>query len=433
MKLNTLRAYSRESSGQVAVFFALVALPLLICISAALDYTNAVSQKTKVKNALDAAVLAAMNNNALKPSEKEDYALKYFTDNYSGKVPVKLNATATENDVTLSGEAAAELSIGKALGMKEIVIRSTSRAEIASENTICVLALGTSGTGVSFSGGLAYDSPTCSVHSNSRDAKAIVSTSSAKPSAKSFCAVGGTRGNYEPYAKGECKQIEDPYKDVIPPMESWCSPIAALQGASSNSSNPYANSQLVNDIGGFVGGIQDNVILIPGTYCGGVSITGKNIVFLPGDYIMLDGPLRVVAGAQATAENVTIAFKGTGAQLQIDEGSDFVIKAPATGPRAGLAFMEVIEGSASNDSAVNYIRGGSALSVTGTVYFPTQEIEVKGGVNTVGSKAPATSFIARSLTFTGDKGSKIDVKVDHVSAGIPPIMPRAEDGVRLAQ
>jgi len=81
----------------------------------------------------------------------------------------------------------------------------------------------------------------------------------------------------------------------------------------------------------------------------------------------------------------------------------------------------------------NVIKSGSSLTVTGTLYFPTQEINIQGEGSNVGANAPATSFIAYKVNFAGTAGSKVEVKVDHVTAGLPPILPKAEDGVRLVQ
>jgi len=47
------------------------------------------------------------------------------------------------------------------------------------------------------------------------------------------------------------------------------------------------------------------------------------------------------------------------------------------------------------------------------------------------SAAPATSFIAHNILFSGE--AKVNVNVDHEKGGVPPIMPRSDEGARLVQ
>jgi len=72
-------------------------------------------------------------------------------------------------------------------------------------------------------------------------------------------------------------------------------------------------------------------------------------------------------------------------------------------------------------------------NVLGTLYFPKQEIKISGEESQMGSHAPATSFIADKIEFAGKEGSSVSVKVDHIRAGLPPMMPRVEDGARLVK
>jgi len=73
------------------------------------------------------------------------------------------------------------------------------------------------------------------------------------------------------------------------------------------------------------------------------------------------------------------------------------------------------------------------MSVTGTVYFPTQSLKVSGTDTSLSAVAAATSFIALTVELDGGEGSEMVVNVDHEKAGLPPILPSGEDGAILVE
>ena len=60
-----LGKYAKNENGQVGVIFALAALPLIAVTSAGLEYSHLSKERNAALTALDAAVLAAANNNCL--------------------------------------------------------------------------------------------------------------------------------------------------------------------------------------------------------------------------------------------------------------------------------------------------------------------------------------------------------------------------------
>lgn len=179
----------------------------------------------------------------------------------------------------------------------------------------------------------------------------------------------------------------------------------------------------------------NEAVLFPGTYCGGLTVDGKGVLFMPGNYIMLDGPLTFKNGAQAKAENVSFILNGQNSVVTVESGSTVHLKAPRAGAMAGLALYQDRQNAklgktVAYPNGVNVISSGGALNVTGTMYFPTQGLEVVGD-SRLGAEAPATSFIAYQVGFSGD--TKAEVKVDHVKGGIPPLLPRSDDGARLIE
>lgn len=430
--------------------FAFIGLPLVVATTFVVDYSMASSEKVDVKSSLDAAVIAAVNNNALSPDQKESYAKTHFNENYSGDITFKLEAAATANRVEMSAFGVSPVTVAATLGIDGVQIYEKSAAEQTSENVICVLALAPNGDSrISFAGRVQFRAPTCSVHANSTNSEAIWSARGLTPVAKSFCASGGASGNFQPYAKGDCAPVEDPYANHLAPAAGLCvnlgsitdirSAVASETGGGGGAATTV--KEIAGDTGGGGGGgavtenlTGSNVSLPPGTYCGGLTVDGQNVTFLPGNHIMLDGPLTFRNGAEAIANDVTFVMKGESSNLNIVTGAQVDVKAPSSGALAGLAFFQDVRHSASDASTfpngINALASGGELNVTGTVYFPTQTVEVMGQ-SVFGSNAPATSFIAYNVDFYGSP--TIDVAVDHQRAGLPPIMPRTEDGARLVQ
>lgn len=473
--------FGKNESGQVGMIFALALVPLLGFTSAAVDYSKLTRERNAISIALDAAVLAAANNNAINDSEKDEYAEAHFLANYNGKMDLTLVPGLESDRVRLSAEGSLELSFGNFVGIQNPKISESSAAVIANENTICLLALNeTASQSILFDGGISYTSPTCAVYSNSVNSSAIVSRSYQEPSAKSFCAVGGADGDFSPYAKGECAEVGDPYANTpSPEIPVVCTtPLNELVVLKDNTSNAVSEEQAQEEFmlrlsAAFVAfeetesfsaaveaffsyettpvydedlsaniDISQNmtgsdVDIKPGTFCGGLTVDGINVDFLPSEYIIKDGPLSFINGAEATAEDVTFILSGSGAVLNIQSESSLNLKAQTTGVRKGLAVMEATDASAPSNRTVeektSLIAEGGSLQVLGTIYLPNQKLSILGQNTSIGSMAPATSFIADTLHISGGSGSKMNIAVDHVEAGVPPILPRAEDGARLVE
>lgn len=473
--------FKKNEDGQVGVIFALALVPLLGFTSAAVDYSKLTRERNAISIALDAAVLAAANNNSIVDSEKDEYAEAHFLANYNGKMDLTLVPGLESDRVRLSAEGDLKLAFGNLVGIKNPKLSESSAAVIANENTICLLALNeTASESILFDGGISYTSPTCAVYSNSANSSAIVSRSYQIPSAKSFCAVGGANGDFSPYAKGECAKVGDPYEGTSAPKipEACTTPLnelvvlkdnasraiseeqaqeefrmrlsaalsvlqetaslnAAVEAFFSYETTPIYDADLNANIDISENRTGSDVDIKPGNFCGGLTVDGINVDFLPGEYIIKDGPLSFINGAEAIAEDVTFILSGTGAVLNVQSESSVDLKAPSTGVRKGLAVMEATDASAPSNRTVeektSLIAEGGSLQVLGTIYLPNQKLQILGQNTSIGSMAPATSFIADTLHISGGVGSKMNIDVDHVEAGVPPILPRAEDGARLVE
>lgn len=518
--------FAKADSGQFAIWFGVAAFPVLVATTFVIDFRSVEHDRASIKTALDAAVLTAVSNDRVTMSGKEQLAVEVFSAHYAGKAELVLLATATDGRVQMSAKGKKMASLVRSVGIEAFDISETSIAEMNRENTICVLALAEEGKEkLRFLEGTEFNSPTCSVQSNSRDNDGVLSSSRYTPIAKSFCSAGGAKGAFEPAIRGECRVIDDPYVSKKAPTPGLCMPeslfksapdllqgvasvIGAVSGITSiNGHEPgvrinvtgagrhehahchtdggqcHSSAHNVEEVHAPTPGLRlqnlvipvsdvlrlttdyglqsllvtesenytgSNGTFYPGTYCGGLTVDGTNVTFSSGTYIIKDGPLTFKNGASADAQDVSFVLTGANAVVTVESGSYVDIKAPKTGDMAGLAFFQDRNVTVAADTSaktnkgkgqtsivgapgatgVNLISSGGELNVTGTMYFPTQALDVLGD-SVLGARAPATSFIAHQVTFAGE--TKAAVSVDYVKGGIPPLLPRSDDGARLVK
>ena len=160
---------------------------------------------------------------------------------------------------------------------------------------------------------------------------------------------------------------------------------------------------------------------------------GKEFELKPGVYHITGGSLVFGSGTELKGEGVTFVLHDK-VNIEIRDGSILNIKAPKDGPLRGLVLAQEMEDkSLTNPTYPNVtstITSGGQLNLLGTVYLPTHKIEFLGG-SLSKTRAPATSFIAHQISMSD--GADIAVDVDHVSADIPPILPRSDESARLVR
>ena len=432
--------YLRNEAGQMAVITAMVGLPLILFVGYALDINNAVGKKSHISAALDTAALAAVIPDNMDDEERAAYAQEVFDNNYFGNVPATLEIDATRERVDIFGEANVPTFFGGVIGMDNITVTEKSAAILTKSDVVCVLALDPTGErAIEFSERAQFNASACSVQANSSHQLAMSADSVYRPTAKSFCTTGVSRGDFDPFVKHSCTPIEDPYKNLqIPAPGSSCDANrqVVIEGPG-NTTVAVRESQLASTVNG------DSIIptgatLSPGIYCRGIQITGADVTLEPGVYHVW-GDLEFTSFANVTGEDVTLILKGTSNRLMIRDGAQVDLKAPSTGLTAGLVFWQThldfwsyVMGRGTPQpngaSAISEISSGGGLNITGTAYFPNHELVITSS-SPVASQSPATSFIAYRIKFAGR--SNTQVHVDHEKGGIPPMLPRSDEGARL--
>jgi hypothetical protein len=141
-------------------------------------------------------------------------------------------------------------------------------------------------------------------------------------------------------------------------------------------------------------------VLSPGVYCGKISaVSNGRIEFEPGLYIldnagMSFGGQSTVIGLGGTTFYLT-ANSGSSANISIQAGVNVQLKAPTTGPFAGILFYQDRNSTANISHSLT---GGASMDLDGVLYFPNQTLKFSGGSATDNS---SSILIANIIEFTG--------------------------------
>jgi hypothetical protein len=133
--------------------------------------------------------------------------------------------------------------------------------------------------------------------------------------------------------------------------------------------------------------------MTPGRYCNGVTLHGGE-TFDPGQYIFSGGTFRTNANANITGSGVTFFFLNN-ANIDINGSSHIAISAPTTGTYAGMLLV----GGRTNANIGNNINGDATSSMTGAIYFPTQDVSYIG--NFSGTNG-CTQIVAKTVSWSGN-------------------------------
>jgi Flp pilus assembly protein TadG/Mg-chelatase subunit ChlD len=117
-----IRRFLKEAGGNTALVFGLSALPLMLAVGSAIEFSNLLDSKTKLQAAVDSAALAAAAQYGNGNADYAAVAKQYIEGNKPegmGKNPLSVNVTLNTQDlsVTVKASGKVETSFGKLLNM----------------------------------------------------------------------------------------------------------------------------------------------------------------------------------------------------------------------------------------------------------------------------------------------------------------------------
>jgi Flp pilus assembly protein TadG len=380
--MHRLQRLRTDESGNVLITFALMLPVLVAAVGAAVSYSLGSSVRTELQNSLDAAVLAAASSSDFAdPAAAVATADEFFRHQASRYAAASATgATFKVEGLMIFGEGTGSVSnpFGRLLGSAQypVLARSAATKEVV---PVCMLGLNSTDAGsFDMRGHARLSAPNCAVQANSSNRTAMTQEGKPTAVAKKFAVTGGHKGdNFSPPPADGSSRLPDPYTAVPFPNAGFC---------------PGGGSAMK---------IDADATLSPGTFCGGIQITGNTkVVLLPGIFIMEDGPFSIDGSSSVVGDRVMIAFTGPRATLQMRGSSSVKLTSPTSGPYTNIQFMQNRDDPGSRGLRAS-VGGSARLDYDGTAYFPTQTFWVFGDAG-VNANSPGMAAIADEVRIQGN-------------------------------
>jgi Flp pilus assembly protein TadG len=153
--MSILSRFRSNQSGNVALMFALTLIPLVIAMGAAVDYSVAIRQRSKLQGVLDSALLAGVNaaRDALDAGNNwnsartagQTMAANFFTANLDKNTSGTLSASFRQDGVGISATGTItggiKTNIMSVAGIKQIPISASSSVSTSSNQYLDVYLL----------------------------------------------------------------------------------------------------------------------------------------------------------------------------------------------------------------------------------------------------------------------------------------------------
>ncbi len=284
--------------------------------------------------------------------------------------PPTSGALTSSNAVEVILQENAERFFTAYFTSEPVHMRARSVSTFTASGAACVLALGVGASpALTVSGSASMTTIGCNVMANSIAANALTVQGSGYLSAPCVVSGGGV------VSSGGL--VLTSCAAPITQAPRAADPFASLPA-------PAVTSPCRND---------NPAVLSPGTYCNGMDLHGSTTLS-PGTYVIQGGDLRITGGAVVTGAGVTLYLKG-GARVSMNGNAVVNLSAPTTGTYAGILFY----GDRTSSGGSNTFSGTVGSQLTGTLYFPTQEVAYQG--NFSGSSG-CTRVVANTVVWSGN-------------------------------
>lgn len=149
-----LTTFRKDKRGNVAVIFAIAAVPMMAAVGCVIDYSRAASLRSRMQSAADAAALmVAKDASDLTASQIQDRATKYFLANLDAREAIGLKVKATYapnagNGASIDISATADIAnqFAKFLNRDTLSVGTGSRATWGSARMRIALSLDVTGS-----------------------------------------------------------------------------------------------------------------------------------------------------------------------------------------------------------------------------------------------------------------------------------------------
>ncbi len=390
-----------EESGHIAIITAISAAALSGAVGVAVLMNQGNFTETQLQISLDAAVLAGTGLEYGATDADRIKAAQVMFDNQMiaqfGTVHRSFNAsgssgpqfTVTNNRVSGTSRATIENSLGAAIGVSQIEVAVMAKAEKMNSSPVCVVTLNAKNESNFYVYGNAAFDADCAVHADSSSPKAAeISGNKSTVNAPMFGVTGGVSGSgwsNDPVTGSD--PVGDPYASLPVPGAGSC----------------VATDLTIKNT---------NVVLNPGTYCGGIAmLAGASVTLNAGEYIIKDGQLQLGSGSQVTGENVFIGLIGANSYMSLGSSSSMKLTSPTSGTYKNIQFMSDRDLTHSKfNEEWTVMHSGANLEFDGAMYLPEQQLWISGTDHESVFRAfsPSLAVVVDTLWLQGN--AKMDVR-----------------------
>lgn len=403
--LGSTRRFAGCVGGQFAMAAAIL-LPVLAGITGgAMDLYIHQFQVTSLQNSADSAVLAAVREASLKGWNTA--TAKAVADNYLASLLANtgMNRASYQSFVTVDAAkrrvtVAVEQNdygyffLGYFKGSPQIRVSATAQA--SGSTNVCVIALEKSDKkSINLQQHSQVTASNCAVYSNSIAKTGIESELYSVLTAQLACSAGGYNGapkNFNKLPVTDCPPIADP--------------LASRPAPTFSTACKYKNHVITD---------KATATLMPGVYCGGLTIEKFAVVTMqPGIYVFKDGPLFTSTNASLSGTGVGMYFTGKGAVFNATSNSIINLKAPVSGPMAGLLMFQ----DRNSAEADFIIKSQKARHLLGTIYLPNGNLIVDTN-NKIAEDSAYTAIVARRLLLRTKPDLVLNTDYDGTPVPVP--------------
>ncbi|MGH6923106.1 MAG: TadE/TadG family type IV pilus assembly protein [Propylenella sp.] len=397
---NIHRRLLESRDGNVALMFSL-AFPVILAVAGlAIDSAGFYDQQARLQTVADSTALAVAkemhlflkNPDTLKESgvsRAEALLVETGLDDQPHSVEVRLDSKQGYAQVEIALQARSFLPV-EMWGENPIRVRADART--FGEVRLCVLGLDEkAGDAVSLDTGALLTAPECAVQSNSTDPAGLSAHNGSILVSLFACTSGGYDGSplsFLPPPETDCPILPDPLELRATPSVGGCDYLDVNLAVGTHS-------------------------ISPGTYCGGLKLTGTvEVTAEPGVYIMTGGELRVDNNATLVGDDVSFYFHDDPAVITFKDRAIIELSAPREGPMAGILFYE--NPAAPEDRSFE-ISSDAARKLLGTIYLPRGVFQ-GGGNGKIAALSAYTIIVAKRIDLDG---AQLVVNADYSSSGVP--------------
>ncbi|NLH82655.1 MAG: pilus assembly protein [Phyllobacteriaceae bacterium] len=402
--MTLLAAFGRlfaDRRGGTAVTFAMVGTALVVAASVAVDYARLAGEKSQLQTIADQSALAAAREFRLGNADTGTITTvaTTFADRALAEHAVSATVSPTVDTVaktvTVRIDAPVTSTILRWTALESTSVTVQATAKVVGGAPLCVIGLDrVQQQTVYLSQSARLKAPGCAVYSDSSNAKGLYIQDFAVLEAAYICSAGGKikygLGTFNPNPETDCPVISDP--------------LAARPAPAVSSTCLKTNYEI----------IAGSDILLPGTYCGGLTVRGLAQVHLePGIYVIKDGDLLVTDLASFAGTGVGFYLTGADPRLRFEGGATVSLTAPKSGSMAGLL---VFEDRSVAHVVKHEISADHANTLLGTFYIPRGQLDVSA-LKPVADKSAYTIIVADR--FTLGAGPTMVLNTDYSSSDVP--------------